>query len=274
MRRLGTIVLVALLTAVTSGCRTPPRKDLVEAELRVKDQDLRELRGELERSDAYNQYLQRELRALQGLAAVPPPSSSEPISPNRVKNIILGRQTGGVDDDGIPGDEALQVVVEPRDSDNHSVKAPGSLLVQALEVTPEGTKKPLSAWNVDAETLRKSWRTGLFGSGYTLTLPWRTWPSASKVRVVVQFIGQDERVFEADRDVVVRLAPEAYRKMPPVNDGPALPGLPREGDVLPPPRRIEPEKKDEVPMMPPAPTADVDRPLRGAVEILRPVVPN
>src|SRR5262245_33633678 len=91
MRRLGTLVLVALLTAVISGCRTPPRKDLVEAELRVKDQDLRDLRGELERSDAYNQYLQRELRALQGLAAVPP-SSSEPISPNRVKNIVLGRQ--------------------------------------------------------------------------------------------------------------------------------------------------------------------------------------
>jgi len=209
---------------------------------------------------------------------VPSPTASEPISSNRVKAIDLGRLTGGVDDDGIPGDEALQVVIEPRDSDNHTVKAPGMAQIQAMEITPEGLKKPLSSWQIDAETLRRSWRTGLMSTGYFLTLPWKNWPTSSKVRVVVQFLGQDERLFEAEKNIVIRLAPEAVRKGPPVEE-PSLPSLPREGDLLPPPRPLEPEKKEEPtstksekPFTPSPGSADPERPLKGAVELLPPVV--
>src|SRR5207249_3466130 len=140
------LVLAACLTTL-AGCRTSPRKDLVEAELRVKDQDLRELRSDLERTEAYNQYLQRELRNIQQLA--PGMLLTEGVSSSRVKSIQLGRQTGGVDDDNLPGDEALQVVIEPRDGDNHTVKALGTAQVHAFEITAEGLKKPLGTWQVD-----------------------------------------------------------------------------------------------------------------------------
>src|SRR5712691_12107972 len=102
MRRPVTLAIVAILTAIVAGCRTPPRKDLVEAELRVKDQDLREIKSELERTDAYNQYLERELRNVQQ-STIPTPAAGEAVSSNRVKSITLGRQTGGVDDDRLPG---------------------------------------------------------------------------------------------------------------------------------------------------------------------------
>ncbi len=285
MRQPVTLLIVALLATVVAGCRTAPRKDLVEAELRVKDQDLRELRSDLERTEAYNQFLQRELKATQGAV---PPGVADGVSPAGVRSIVLGRQTGGIDEDGLPGDEALQVVLEPRDGDNHTIKAAGAVHIQALEVTLEGVKKPLSSWHVDPESLRKAWRTGLLSTGYFLNLPWKNWPSSTKVRVIVQFVGQDERLFEADRDVVVRLAPEAQRKTPGVegppfpmpSDGPSLPGLPREGDILPQPRKVEPEKKDEKelpkeqpdgPSTTPAATFDPNRPLKGAVEMLRPI---
>ncbi len=274
MRRPVTLVIVAFLATIVAGCRTPPRKDLVEAELRVKDQDLRELRSDLERTEAYNQTLQRELKAFQGLA---PSAIADGGTPAGVRSIVLGRQTGGIDDDGLPGDEALQVVLEPRDADNHTIKAAGVVHVHALEVTPEGLKKTLSNWQVDAETLRKAWRTGLLSTGYFLNLPWKNWPTSTKVRVVVQFVGQDERMFEADRDVVVRLAPEAQRKAPaseptlPPVEGPPLPSLPREGDILPQPRKVDPEKPGESSSSPTA-SDDSSRPLKGAAEILRPVV--
>jgi hypothetical protein len=278
MCRPVTLVIVAFLTTIVAGCRTPPRKDLVEAELRVKDQDLRELRTALERTEAYTQSLQRELHAFQQMA--PSQGVADVSTPAGVRSIVLARQTGGIDDDGVPGDEALQVVVEPRDADNHTVKAPGIVHVYALEVTPEGLKKPLSTWHVDAETLRKAWRTGLLSTGYYLTLPWRTWPANTKVRVIAQFVGQDERLFEADKDVTIRLTPDSQRKAPapaeesPPIEGPPLPVLPREGDILPPPRKIEPEKKEEKSEKPftPAASLDPDRPLKGAVELLRPVV--
>jgi hypothetical protein len=260
-------LLLLLLTTVLAGCRTSPRRDLVEAELRVKDQDLRELRADLERSEAYNQFLQREIKTGGGV----PPEVSVPAG---MRSLTLGNQTAGIDDDGLPGDEALQVVLEPKDADGHIVKVPGTVNIQALEVTVEGTKKPLSSWQVDPETLRKSWRSGLLRTGYFLMLPWQTWPSSTKVRVVVQFVGQDERMFEADRDVTIRLAPETQRKtapMPPPGDGPVLPSLPREGDILPSPRKVEPEKKQDETTLTPT-SEDLNHPLRGAVEMLKPII--
>ena len=278
MRRPVTLAILAFLAAGAAGCRTAPRKDLVEAELRVKDADLRQLRADLERTEAYNQTLQRELRAFQQMS---PGSASVDVStPAGVRSIALGRQTGGVDDDGIPGDEALQVVLEPRDADGHTIKAPGHAHIHALEVTPEGVKKPLCSWHANPETLRKSWRTGLLSTGYYLTLPWRTWPSNTKLRVIVQFIGQDDRLFEADKDVTIRLTADGQRKDTPIegavpfDPGPPLPSLPREGDVLPPPRTVDPEKKEEQSNKPYTPPSDPAHPLRGAAEILRPVSRN
>src|SRR5256714_14659412 len=108
MRRSVTLVIVVCLTSVVAGCRTPPRKDLVESELRVKDQDLRELRSSLERTEAYNESLQRELRAFQQMA--PSQGAIDVATPAGVRSVVLARQTGGIDDDNVPGDEALQVV--------------------------------------------------------------------------------------------------------------------------------------------------------------------
>ena len=154
MRWPAVLLLAAGLTALAAGCKS---SGLLEAELRARDEDLRELRAELERTESHNQQLQRELHhahevnvgppAPDGTPAAPPPS----LSPSRLKTLTLGRQTGGLERDGIPGDEALQVVLEPRDCDNHTVKIPGSVQITAMEVTPEGVKKPLSTLQVSAE---------------------------------------------------------------------------------------------------------------------------
>ena len=207
-RRLIAIgVGVALLL---TGCRS--NCDLVEAELRTKDINLRETREELERQQAYNCALQREMAAIRGNTGqkMPPAEASQIFT---LKSIALGRQTGGLNEDGVPGDEALQIVLEPRDSDDHAIKAPGTLTIQAIEITPEGLKKPLSSWRVPPDALRRTWKSGLWSSGYFVTLPWKVYPSQEKLRVVAQFVLADGRFFEADKDVTVRLVPDAQRKV-------------------------------------------------------------
>src|SRR5262249_56054428 len=92
------------------GC-APRGEHPIESELRARDNDLRILRAELERSEAYNHYLERELHNNQHVAASPPGDAPPPAS--RVKSIVLGRQTGGYEEDGIPGDEALHAVLPP-----------------------------------------------------------------------------------------------------------------------------------------------------------------
>jgi hypothetical protein len=213
-----------------AGCRH--NCDLVEAELRTRELQLAGLRDELNQLHAHSEALQHELAALRGGAPMKlSPEEASQTSPLRA--LALGRQTGGLDDDGQPGDEALQVLVEPRDGDGHALKAPGTLIVRAVEITPEGLKKPLCSWDVSGDALRRSWRSGLLTTGYYLVLPWKVFPSSEKVRVIAQFVLSDGRAFEAEKDVTVRLVPADRRTPPP---GPADGG---DGPLLLPPRKLE-----------------------------------
>jgi len=236
--------------------------DLVEADLRSKEERLYQLQDELQRAKCYNQALQQELTVLRQSPAckLTPELASQIYT---IREVVLGRQTGGIDDDDCPGDEALQVVVEPRDADGQDIKAPGSLLVTALQITPQGFKTPLSSWEVGPAELRSTWRSGLFGSGYYLVFPWKIWPSSPRLRVVVHFKLADGRMFEAERDVIVHLTPQQYRK----------PGVP----VAPP---VAPEVIEPTPLTPPhaaepGPDLGLERPSVKdyvPVDIFRPAV--
>src|ERR1700691_2360910 len=104
--------LVYLLIAVhfTSliGCKPNKRYDLIEAELRTRERELADTRAALDQS----RNLLRAYETAQQRGA-PGPQPGGPFLP--VKEIALGRGTGGLDEDGAPGDEGLMVVVVPKD---------------------------------------------------------------------------------------------------------------------------------------------------------------
>jgi hypothetical protein len=203
------VLFLLLLVLLGAGCKN---KDLVEAQLRARDNDLRQIREELDRIEGYNCALQRENNALRG------GQPGDKLSPEvagqtyTLKSIQLGRLTGGLNDDNDPGDEALQVLVEPKDTEGHTIKAPGSLAVTVFEITPEGIKKPLSTWRIPPNQMYRKWRSGLFSTGYYFVLPWKVYPSSDKIRIVAQFALSDGRVFEADKDATIKLVPEKYQK--------------------------------------------------------------
>src|SRR5439155_23011315 len=131
-----------------AGCRG--KCDLVEAELRSKDRDLYEMRDELYRTSAFNEALRRQLGALRSGSKLTPEAAAQIFN---VTSLTLGRQTGSYDADGGTGDQALQVVLEPKDPDGHTIKAPGSVDVLALQITREGLKTPLSSWTISPDEL-------------------------------------------------------------------------------------------------------------------------
>lgn len=225
------VFLVPLLLALFCGCRNRDA-ELLEGELRSREIQYREALDELKKLGHFNQALQWENLALRQGKAISPEMTNQVFT---LKRISLGRGTGGHDADRRPGDEALQVVLEPRDGDDHVVKVPGQVHITALEIQPQGGKTLLSCWELGPEELRKAWKSGFFSNGFILTLPWKSWPSQEQVRVVAKLTLSDGRVFEADKDVKVRPLPGA--KPPtviPSQGDPAFPGLP--GPDLPPPR--------------------------------------
>jgi hypothetical protein len=231
------MLAAAGLCAAATGCRSNGHR--VEDELRKRETDVRDLREELDQCATHNRALQMELQAV-GVGA-----SHSGDLPFPVRSLTLGRQTGGRELEGTPGDGALQVVLEPRDAEGHAIKIPNAgAIIQVAEVGPEGLKHPLSMWEIPPEQLRSYWRSGLLTTGYVLVLPWKVPPSTEKLRVVALLRLADGRAFEADKDVTIRLPGLKPRFMPPVT--PSAP--PTDGPELPAPRPVDPGLKlDAVP---------------------------
>jgi hypothetical protein len=205
-----------LLLLGVLGCRNT---DVLEAQLRQQSRQLRELRSELLRQQAVNHAYELTRPAGPGKSE---PSIS-PVNPFGIKDLTLARGTGGLDRDRLPGDEGLLVILVPRDHEEHPLKAVGSVSITALALSPEGVKVPVCSWELSAVQLRACWQVGLFSTGYQLELPWKQVPHYEKVRVIAQLRTPDERLFEAEKEVIVRLPPKVA---PSVELGHALPGSP------------------------------------------------
>lgn len=236
LRRAAFLLPVACL--LLAGCRglrgigkPDDRYELLTAELRTRERELIEARAELEHLRLLAQTYQRQTPHM---PACPTPAfgatGGVPTLP--VREITLGSGTGGVDDDGQPGDESLTVVVVPRDDDGTAVKVPARVTVTAFEVTPQGLKFPIGRWEVPPDQVRRTWRTGILGSGYFVPLQWDKLPATGRVRVVAQVQTLDGQAFEADKDVTVRPLPGAGVRGPTVIPPPAVPDMPEQ---LPPP---------------------------------------
>ncbi len=280
----------------TVGCRgNQGCREAVELELRAREEDVRQLRAELDRAEFYNHALSRELAAVRG---EPGPNGQLllPTEPYPVRSIRLGRGTAGREAD-CGGADALIVHLEPIDNEGSTIKAPGSLCIEVLEINKEGLKSPLSSWDFPREQLRHKWESRLFNSGYILTLPWKVSPTQEKLRVQARFTLVDGRVFETEKDITIRLLPEHRRRtilIGPQTTAPPAPTLPGPTEVLPgpilpedpgmmsdiPPPPIPPPGVTPIPTMPPAGTpASTEGPtlLRGRapsgpkVQLLRPV---
>lgn len=230
-RRWSRFVLAAVASAAVClpACRPNKRYDLVEAELRTREKELAETRAALEQA-----------RLIARANGQPPayPGAPVPAAPAGdtcpVREITIGRGTGGIDEDGLPGDEAFMVVIVPQDEDRSGVKVVARATVAAWEVNTAGLKNPIGTWEIPADKLRPTWRTGLFATGYFVTLPWQTFPSTERVRVAVRLVTADGRTFEADREITVRPLPQAYpRANPPQPAYPVVPPVTPPGGRVP-----------------------------------------
>ena len=271
-----TLLLSLLLPCVLlGGCR---RNDLVESELRKKDALYRESLLDLKRVEAQNDALLREIGAIRqapppGYPPLPPEFASPTFG---LKRITLGRGTGGYDNDNLPGDEALQVVVEPRDGDDHVVKVPATLHITAIEINTQGLKRPLCWWALTPEQLRPNWKQGLLSTGYAVVLPWTVFPQHEIVRVVVQLKLADGRCFEADKDIKVHLLPIAPR---PLEAAPGvLPSSSGEGPFIIPSGGVQAAPVNDLRWSPTLESGSVQigrpQPLSGLSAIPEPTLPS
>ncbi|MCI0379124.1 MAG: hypothetical protein L0215_16065 [Gemmataceae bacterium] len=242
-----------LLCLCASACKN---KDLVENELRARDIQYREALEELGKAETRNDSLLREVEALRKGSKLSPEKAALTFG---LKRIALGRGTMGLDDDGLPGDEKLQVVVEPRDVDDHFIKTPGRLQIVVMEINFQGVKMHLCTYVIEPVQLRQHWKQGLLSTGYHLQLPWKAFPQNENLRIIARLVLSDGRIYETDKDIKVRLVPGAA----PRPEFPPPTPLPDEGPAILPSNHVE-RRATPVSNWQPAP-------LTGAVELGRPI---
>jgi DNA-binding transcriptional regulator YiaG len=216
--RVALALFLLSCTWLSSGCRhNQVQKDLLEAELRKKEEMYRELLESCSSAEARSEALSAEVAALRKGAKVTPEEAARTFG---LKKITLGRGTGGIDDDKVPGDEGFMIVIEPRDYEDHVIKSQGTLEVTAQEINPEGIKTTIGTWTLGAEELRKLFKQSLFSTGYQVILNWKMPPKYENVRLIAKFTTPDGRSFEADRDIKVRLTAGAAERRREMSESP------------------------------------------------------
>jgi len=105
--------------------------------------------------------------------ATPTPAKPIPEDPFRPIAVGFGPHTGGLDTDGVPGDERLKVIVQPLDAEGDVVKRAGRLVLEAFEPGGDGKPpKPYHRWELGADALAETWIGSLGIRGYVMKWPW------------------------------------------------------------------------------------------------------
>ena len=247
------------------SCRTGG-KDKLETTIRQRDQRIIQLQEDIDKLAGYNLALQTEVRIMRGQ---PLPSACDPFTPlYPVRSVVVGRATAPIDEDRLPGDEGVQVVLEPRDADGKLQRAPASGSVTILEVDSQGLKSPIGTWDYTPDQMRSSWKQGLLTSGFVLNCLWQAPPKSDRVKILASFTMEDGRRFEAEKELAIKppvdrsgALPAPGLPLPPISSGvPEILNLPatRQPVPLPLPKMVAPPESKPMPAESPKPAPPED----------------
>ena len=122
----------------------------------------------------------------------------------KVQSITLHRLlTGGLNVDGLPGDEGISVVIEPRDAQGNIVAAAGAVSLLVLDPALPRDRARVARWDLSARDVAGTFRRLALGaSGITLELPWpAAAPQHGRLELFVRFTTSDRRELEAHQQL-------------------------------------------------------------------------
>jgi hypothetical protein len=230
---LGTFVLAA-------GCASTGQLDILESRLRRQEDAANQLQSQLTESQNQLQAARREAVDLRTqLADGKKIAHVEQVSAlGTVEGISLNKYlTGGLDRDGVPGDEMFSAVVVPADADGNLVKAPGSVILTVLDLSKPEPQQRVGYWEFgpkDSETL---WHSGFLGSGYIVRVPWQTKPESPTLLVHARLKTIDGRQFDTSQSIRINppttLAQVAAQPSAPKTNPAASTSIPQPPPALP-----------------------------------------
>lgn len=204
------ILAMCVVATATLSCRTPSKANIG---LRKQNASLRE---EVALLKSAQQSDRAAIRRLEASATTVPVLPHERVSRLfTAHDLKLGRLTGGWDGNvSQPGDEGLQIYTVPTDQAGDEIKAAGSFVVEAFDLS-KGDEVRLGRWEIPTEEASKKWLGNALQYGYIFELPWQTVPTGDEVTIRTTFTDElTGRAFTTQRVVKVVLPPQAPASQP------------------------------------------------------------
>ena len=186
---------------LVTGCAKPNNANIA---MRKQIQDLESQVSDLRR--------QREgdratIRALQSQATTIPSLPQDRIEQLfTTHGLRIGRLTGGAKTDPArTSDDVLKVYAVPIDQTGDLLKAAGSFVIDAYDLSLPPSENHLGHWQISPSDAEKDWFGNVMMYGYTFTLPWQRAPAGDRVTVRVTFTDAlTGRQFTEQKDVEVK----------------------------------------------------------------------
>jgi hypothetical protein len=203
-----------------AGCSTAEKVEILEARLRSQEDMLTAYESEVGRikrdlSVARTEAEDLRLQLAGDQKQIP---ADQTHSLARVSGIEFSSlMTGGWDMDGQPGHDGLTIVLIPHDHDGELVKIPGTIEIEAFDLSSPGGARRIGRWTFDQRDIHEYWHKGVIQSGYQFELPWQTPPDNDQVLVHAHFRTAGDRKF--DTTLTVKVDPPRRDSQPPTVSG-------------------------------------------------------
>ena len=127
----------------------------------------------------------------------------------------IGRYSGGLNTNDVPGHDAVVVYVEPKDRQGSTIKAAGDLRVRLFDLAEAEGKTLLADKHITATECEKHFHAGRLGYHYRVELPLTAPPAHPELTVQVEFLDAlTGRTFRAQKAITVELPPAAAETNP------------------------------------------------------------
>jgi outer membrane murein-binding lipoprotein Lpp len=234
------LAIATLATLVLAGCASTGQIEVLESRLRRQEDAANQLQSQLAESQSQLQAARREAVDLRTqLADGKRTARTEQLSAlGTVEGISLNKYlTGGLDRDGVAGDEMLSAVVVPADADGNLVKAPGSVILTVLDLSKPEAQQQVGHWEYGPKDSESLWHSGFLGSGYVVRVPWQKIPDSPTLLVHARLKTIDGRQFDTSQSI--RITPPAATAQAAVQPAPA-PSQPSQQPAAPQPPPVSP----------------------------------
>jgi len=153
------------MLAFIAGCGEDKTRDFsLEKELDTLRLEKTDLTQQVEKANAQNQKLQKQVQILAGL--------KENIKPEKIyalQNVRIGRYTNLYDKDKDGKEEKLIVYLQPIDDEGDVIKAAGKVDVELWDLNKKSENAKIGQWRVEPDELKKLWFATVITINYRLT---------------------------------------------------------------------------------------------------------